>query len=111
MTQRGFAYKVILRSDDRSTITSMMAYQAPHDRKLRAVIWSARRQQWMYAPNIAAPILYDDQEQDRGRSVDRQTAERIARDVLDTELPNEETLAEMSDEGEANGWAYGPPRS
>ena len=111
MTSSAFAYKVILRNDDRSTITSLVAYQAPWDRKLRAVLWSARRRQWIYAPGIAAPILYDDQEQDRGRPVDRQTAEQIARAVLHTELPTEQALTDMSDEGEANGWSYGPPRS
>ena len=111
MTPRAFAYKVILKSDDRSTITSLVAYQAPWDQKLRAVIWSARRREWIYAPGIAAPILYDDQEQDRGRAVDRQTAERISRDVLDTELPTEQELTEMSEQGEAMGWNYGPPRT
>ena len=110
MTQNDFAYKIILRSDDRSTITSLVAYQ-PGDHALRAVLWSARRRQWIYAPSIAAPILYDDQEQDRGRPVDRPTAEQISRDVLRTELPTEQALTEMSEEGEANGWSYGPPRS
>ena len=110
MTESDFAYKVILRSDDRSTITSLVAYQ-PGAEALRAVLWSARRRQWIYAPNIAAPILYDDQEQDRGRAVDRQTAERISRDVLDTELPTEQELTEMSEQGEAMGWNYGPPRT
>ncbi|WP_127499161.1 hypothetical protein [Actinoplanes solisilvae] len=111
MTQHNFAYKAILKSDDRSTITSLIAYQAPGDQRLRAVIWSVPRQQWIYAPNIAAPILYDDQEQDRGRPVDRQTAEQISRDILHTELPAESTLTELSDEGERNGWGYGPPRT
>jgi hypothetical protein len=111
MTQHDFAYKAILKSDDRSTVTSLVAYQAPGDRKLRAVIWSVPRRQWIYAPNIAASILYDDQEQDRGRPVDRQTAEQISRDVLHTELPSESALTDLSDEGERNGWGYGPPRT
>ncbi|MCM4082934.1 hypothetical protein [Paractinoplanes hotanensis] len=98
-----------MRSDDRSTITSLVAYQ-PGDQVLRAVLWSVPRRQWIYAPNLAAPVLYDDQEQDRGRPVDRRTAERISRDVLHTELPSETVLTEMSDEGERNGWNYGPPR-
>ncbi|WP_250000536.1 hypothetical protein [Actinoplanes sp. M2I2] len=105
-----FAYKAILRSDDRSTITSLVAYQ-PGDQALRAVLWSVPRQQWIYAPNIAAPILYDDQEQDRGRPVDRRTAEQISREILHTALPTEAALSELSDEGERNGWDYGPPRS
>jgi hypothetical protein len=111
MTQRGFAYKAVLKSDDLSVITSMIAYQAPASRKLRAVIWSVGLQNWIYAPGVAASILYDDMEQDRGRQVDRETAEQISRDVLHTELPSENVLTEMSDEGELNGWSYGPPRS
>jgi hypothetical protein len=110
MTTERFVYKVILKSEDRSTITSLVAYQ-PGDRSLRAVIWSVPRRQWIYAPNIAASILYDDQEQDRGRPVDRQTAEQISRDVLHTELPSESALTDLSDEGERNGWGYGPPRT
>jgi hypothetical protein len=106
---KSFAYKAILRSDDRSTITSLVAYQ-PGNQALRAVLWSVPRRQWIYAPDLAAPILYDDQQLDRGQPVDRQTAERISRDVLRTELPSEADLTEISDEGERNGWNYGPPR-
>ncbi|MCO8275282.1 hypothetical protein M1L60_32340 [Actinoplanes sp. TRM 88003] len=105
----GFSYKAILRSDDRSTITSLVAYQ-PGEQTLRAVLWSVPRHQWIYAPNLVASVLYDDEEQDRGRPVDRPTAEQISRDVLRTELPSEAVLSEMSDEGERNGWNYGPPR-
>ena len=110
MTERGFAYKVIMRSDDRSTVTSMVAYQAPADHPLRAVIWSVPHREWIFAPHTVSRILYDDMEQDRGRTVDRSTAEQVARDVLHTELPSEAVLTEMSDEGERNGWNYGPPR-
>ncbi len=111
MTQRSFAYKAVLEDDDRSSITSLIAYQSPLDRGLRAVIWSVGRGEWIYAPKIAASILYDDLEQDRGAQVDREAAERISRDLLHTELPSEDTLSAMSDEGELNGWGFGPPRS
>ena len=111
MMTHSFAYKAIVKADDRSTVTSLVAYQAPGDGPLRAVVWSVPRRQWIYAPGVAAPILYDDQEQGRGRPVDRPTAEQISRDVLRTELPTEQALTEMSEEGEANGWSYGPPRS
>lgn len=105
----GFFYKAILKSDDLSTITSLVAYQ-PGTEGLRAVLWSVPRRQWIYAPNIAAPILYDDQQQDRGRPIDRDTAEKISREVLGTELPSDDVLLEISAEGERNGWSYGPPR-
>ncbi|MBM2616922.1 hypothetical protein JIG36_15290 [Actinoplanes sp. LDG1-06] len=105
-----FAYKAVLRSDDPSVITSMIAYQAPGDAPLRAVIWSTPHREWIYAPYIASRVLFDDMEQHRSRPVDRQTAEQIAMEILHTELPDETTLSEMSDEGERNGWNYGPPR-
>ncbi|MGK5679879.1 hypothetical protein [Actinoplanes sp. URMC 104] len=110
MTKHDFAYKVILSSRDPSTITSLVAYQAAADQPLRAVTWSVPQQEWIFAPYLVSRILFDDMEQSRGRTVDRTTAEHVAREVLHTELPSEIDLAEMSDEGERNGWNYGPPR-
>jgi hypothetical protein len=46
---------------------------------------------------------------DRATGVDRATAERIARETLDTELPSEETLSAMCEEGDRMGWSLGPP--
>jgi hypothetical protein len=55
-------------------------------------------------------LLFDDMEQERTRNVDRATAEQIARDSLQTELPSEPALQEMIDEGKRMGWEFGPPR-
>ena len=110
MTGRDFAYQVVTRTTDPTEITSLIAYQAPLEGRLRAVLWSVPRGEWIYAPKIAAPLLYD-QKTGRVRPVDRRTAERVARDVLGTELPEEETLSEISAEGEQLSWGYGPPRS
>lgn len=111
MTQSGFAYKVILKRDDLSTVTSMVAYQAPGDRPLRAVIWSVPRSEWIFAPALVSRILFDQAEQERGRTIDRETAERISREALRTELPSEARLTALSDEGERHGWNFGPPQT
>jgi hypothetical protein len=105
-----FAYQAVL-SEDETTITSLIAYQAPARSKLRAVIWSVSRKIWTYNPGVAAGILYDDQEQKLIRPVDKASAERIARENLATELPTEETLLAMCEQGEEMGWVYGPPRT
>ena len=102
-------YKAVLESDESDRVTSLIAYQVASDQPLRAVMWSARRQQWIYAPAIAAAFLFDDMRIDQTRTVDRSTAETLASDALRTSLPDETTLREMYQEGVANGWRFGPP--
>jgi hypothetical protein len=61
---------------------------------LRAVLWNHRLREWTFSPEIAAPILYDDQNSDRFERVDRPQAEEIARS-LGTELPTETELHQI----------------
>jgi len=91
--------------------TSLIAYQSPARGPFRAVIWSDPRKAWIYAPAIAAARLFDDQYQDSHDPVDRATAEQIARQHLGTELPGEEELERMCQEGQRLGQDWGPPRS
>ncbi|MBL7261429.1 hypothetical protein [Paractinoplanes lichenicola] len=106
MNDGEFAYDA-LRSDDGAT-TSIIAYQERAGAPFRAVIWSVPRQQWIFAPAIAAEALYDDDPQTD--AVDRAEAERIATEVLRHDLPSEGALLALCEEGERNGWSYGPPR-
>ena len=110
MTDREFGYQAILTSDMTGAISSLIAYQVAQENPFQAVIWSVPRKAWIYAPGLAVPMLYDDKYQDRRKQVDRLTAERIAVESLHTELPSEETLEAMYQEGERMGWTYGPPR-
>ena len=105
-----FDYRAVLKSDMSGEITSLIAHQVSSNSPLRAVIWSVPRKAWISAPAPAARFLYDEQYFDRTRKVDRPTAEQIARDLLHTELPSEQTLRAMIDEGDRMGWDYGPPR-
>jgi hypothetical protein len=105
-----FDYRAILKSDDPNRIVSIVAQLIEASRPLQAVLWSVRRKDWIYGPGPAARFLYDEQYWDRVRTIGRQEAEQIARDVLQTELPSEERLQEMCQEGERMGWTYGPPR-
>ena len=66
---------------------------------LRAVLWNTGTSSWTFSPDVVAPILYDDRNFDRWTNVDRRRAEEIARD-LGTELPSEEELHRMCEEGE-----------
>jgi hypothetical protein len=61
----------------------------------RAVSWDHLRKTWRFNPEAAARNLYDPQNRRNWDPVDRATAERIAREVLKTELPSEETLHQM----------------
>lgn len=105
MNDREFAYDALRDAD--GTTTSIIAYQERAGAPFRAVIWSVPRQRWIFAPAIAADALYDDDPQTD--AIDRAAAEQIARDVLHHELPSEAALLVLCEEGERNGWSYGPP--
>ncbi len=103
-------YTALTAADESGRVTSVLAYQTIDRRLLRAVMWSGRRQTWIYAPRIVANYLYDLEFQDRTKSIDRTTAEHLARETLQTELPTEDVLLAMCDEGQRMNWVLGPPR-
>jgi hypothetical protein len=103
-----FSYKTITKSDETIDVGSIMAYRFSEKRTLQAVLWHARRKMWMFAPAIGIGYLNDFEYMDRTRQVDRSTAEREAHN-LGIELPSEETLTAMCEEGERMGWDLGPP--
>lgn len=105
-----FDYRAILKSDESGQIVSIVAQLIEVSRPLQAVLWSVPRRAWIYGPGLAVRFLYDDQYWDRVRMIDRPEAEKIARAVLQTELPSVERLLQMCQEGEQMGWTYGPPR-
>jgi hypothetical protein len=109
MASDTFEYELVL-TDDETAATSIIAFQEPVNDGLRGVLWSVPRRQWIYAPAIVSDLLYDDSDPVPTRTVDRAAAERAARDQLGTELPSEDTLAELCAEGERMGWRFGPPR-
>jgi hypothetical protein len=110
MTDLEFGYKAVLKSDESSQVTTLIAYRATLDMPMQAVMWSVPEQTWIYAPAIASAFLFDDKYLDRTRNVDRATAKQIAAEMLGTELPSETTLQELIDEGRRMGWEFGPPR-
>ncbi|XVV12757.1 hypothetical protein ACQP2X_49640 [Actinoplanes sp. CA-131856] len=111
MTDASFHYTAVFKPDLSGKPTSIIAYQPLPGRPLRAVVWSWLHKAWVSAPGTAAGVLYDDENFDRLRSVERADAEQISREVLHVELPSEADLNAMADEGERKGWRYGPPRS
>jgi hypothetical protein len=111
MTTGRFGYHVVQKSKTTPDPSSVIAALVQAGQPLRAVMWSVPRKTWIYAPAIAAGLLYDDQYQREVHPIDRATAEQIARDHLQTELPSEETLREMCEEGARLGQDWGPPRS
>jgi pyruvoyl-dependent arginine decarboxylase (PvlArgDC) len=110
MADDRFDYTEVLKSDMSGVVTSIIAHQAQADAPLRAVLWSALHQAWISAPGTAAGLLYDDENFDRLRNVDRSTAKLAAREALAVELPDEGKLTSIAEEGERMGWDFGPPR-
>jgi hypothetical protein len=110
MTDPTFAYQAFLESKGSTKVTSLIAYQAPAQGPLQAVMWHAGRKEWIYAPAIAAGLLFDDTYLDETMPIDRTTAEALAKEHLPSRLPTVETLQEMINEGSRMGWDYGPPR-
>jgi hypothetical protein len=110
MTDQIFGYQAVLKSDRSGRVSSLIAYQAPAQGPLQAVMWHAGRKEWIYAPAIAAGLLFDDTYTDQTMPVDRTTAEALANEHLPSRLPTVETLQEMINEGTRMGWDYGPPR-
>jgi hypothetical protein len=96
---RTFDYDVVYQMGRGSPLTSLIVSWLETDRPLRAVLWSVPRQRWISAPEIAVTLLYDDTEEKGVGPVDRATAERIAREYLGTELPTEEQLHRICEEG------------
>jgi hypothetical protein len=109
MTDPTFAYQALLESKGSRKVTSLIAYSAPAQGPLQAVMWHAGRKEWIYAPAIAAGLLFDDSYLDETVTVDRTTAEALATEYLPTSLPSVDTLRQMIAEGERMGWDYGPP--
>jgi len=108
MRHESFDYELVL-ADDKTTATSIVAYQYPAGAGLRGVLWSASKRVWISAPAIVSDLFQDEPDSPPTRTVDRAVAEQIARDVLQTELPSEAALTELCDEGERMGWRFGPP--
>lgn len=104
-----FYYGAVRRPDGSGQVVSVLAYQQLLSGRLRAVKWSVPDQEWIYAPAIVSGFLFDPEYQDLADDVDRPTAERLAREVLGSELPDEQVLTAMFDEGQAMGWDFGPP--
>ena len=111
MPQPKIAYQAFLEAKGSPRVTSLIAYRAPARGPLQAVMWHAGRKAWIYAPAIAAGLLFDDSYLDETVTVDRQTAETMAAEYLLSALPSVETLQEMFAEGTQMGWDYGPPLS
>ena len=110
MTELHLSYRAILKSDRSGAVTSVIAYEVQSTAPLRAVMWSAPRKAWIYAPQQAGTFLRDPNYRERIRRINRAEAEQIAQESLLSPLPTEQTLLEMLDEGQAMGWDFGPPR-
>ena len=104
MADTSFEYTAVLHSDGSGRPVNVIAHQVRAEQPLRAVVWSFLHHSWISAPDTAAGLLYDDRNFDRLQSIDRSAAERLSRDALHAELPAEDMLNALSDEGERMGW-------
>jgi hypothetical protein len=112
MPAQPFSYQAVMRGKSSQEVSSLIAYQSGAKTRFRAVIWSVPRRQWIFAPGITAGLLFDQDElRDETVPVNRATAEQMARDLLQTELPTETTLEDLCTAGETAGQQWRPPRS
>jgi hypothetical protein len=102
MLDLGFGYLALMARDESGRITSMAAHLQVSEGPLQAVIWNVPLRAWTYDPEVAAGFLFDDRYFDRRSIVDRPTAERIAREVLLTELPSEAELRKICESGQGS---------
>ena len=110
-----FHYQAVFRNTQEDPPAGLIVVERSTG-PLRAVIWSHRSKTWAFNPKAAAPFLYDDRNFDRWTEVDRTRAEEIARSNLETELPSEEELHRICEEGVAaephpayHGWTMRRP--
>ena len=106
-----FGYHVVLTSTKTRRPASLIAAWIETDQPLQAILWSRPDRAWIYAPAIATDTMYSYETEDQVNPVDRQTAEQIAVTALGTELPDEETLFRMCQEGRATSLIWGRRRS
>ncbi len=92
-----FLYRATFRKDQEESAAGLIA-EEPTMGPFRAVVWSHRARAWTFNPEAAASFLLDDRNFDRWTEVDRTRAEEIAR-TLGTELPSEQELHRISEEG------------
>jgi hypothetical protein len=94
-----FSYRAVYQTEHRRPPPVGLIIRESSTGPDRLVIWSHRDQGWRFRPEMAARYLYDDQMNDQVELVDRTTAERIARENLGAELPSEEELHRINEEG------------
>lgn len=64
------------------------------------VTWSQKANGWIFNPYVTARWVFDDMYQERRSLVSRGEAERIARERYGVELPSEEELHRIDEEGD-----------
>jgi hypothetical protein len=69
----------------------------PYRRAFQAVAWAPDLGRWIHAPEVKL-FLRDSGRDDLKELVDRETAERIAREVLGTEFPSDEEIVRICTE-------------
>ncbi len=101
MSQIEFHYYAIYRTEERTPPAVGLICSEDTSGPPRTVLWSHPRREWRFNRDVGASYLYDDEIQPRRGPVSRAEAERIAREVFATELPSEEELHRICEEGEA----------
>ncbi len=110
MNDSAFDYRALHEENKPSAVSTVVALSESPYAPMRAVLWHVSRQQWIYAPSLVSGLLYDFGSGTGSTSIDRATAEQIARNSLRTELPTEDALEALCIEGVRMNWEWGPPR-
>jgi len=101
MSQTTFFYRAIFRTEEQVAPPGGLICSELTNGPPRTVLWDRTRREWVFNREVGAMFLYDPETQDRAMLVSRDEAERIAREQLRTELPSEEELHQICEEGEA----------
>ena len=91
----GFGYLAVRESDTSDRPSSIIAHLVALKGPLQAVIWDVRKSAWTFDPTTAAAFVFDDAFFDKRFHVERDEAERIARQILHSELPTEDELRRL----------------
>ncbi|MGH3664203.1 MAG: hypothetical protein ACRDTQ_20415 [Micromonosporaceae bacterium] len=91
-----FHYRAVYLRDETEQPIGLIVEKTSQG-SLQAVIWDRRKEQWTFAPEVAAPIIFDPRNRRRWKLIDRKEAQQIAK-ALGTTLPTEAKLQQLCED-------------
>jgi hypothetical protein len=93
-----FQYYLLYRPINPTADPVNLIALADHPGPTQAVIWDYRKDRWGFRPDVAASVLYGNQERHTFRWTDRTTAESMTHHFTTVPLPSEAELTRICQE-------------